>query len=179
MSDTNSTNTVADYPTELAKRCSKCFVVKPLASFGNYTSPRTGKIYPRSACKSCVRIAVAKRMREWRKNNPGKRREGKRRTEMKCRYGMAPSDYEAILERQGGVCAICKGVQTRKQKRHLNPGQPDILHIDHDHATGKVRGLLCHCCNMLIGHARENAATLMAAIVYLEYHRKGDENGQL
>jgi hypothetical protein len=52
-------------------------------------------------------------------------------------YGLAPGEYEALLELQGGVCYICKGGKSSKRR----------LAVDHDHETGKPRGLLCRNCN--------------------------------
>lgn len=65
--------------------------------------------------------------------------------------------YEAQLARQGGGCAIC--ASTPKSRR---------LHIDHDHKTGVVRGLLCFPCNRLLLGAHRDPARLRAAAAYLE-----------
>ena len=71
-------------------------------------------------------------------------------------YGLTVADYNALLERQGGGCAIC--------------GQPRNSHrlaVDHDHATGRVRGLLCAPCNHAIGSLRDRPDLLRSAIAYL------------
>jgi hypothetical protein len=70
-------------------------------------------------------------------------------------YGITHAEYVAILERQGGVCAICAGTTQR------------ALSLDHDHATGQTRGLLCDRCNPMLGYARDDIAILEAAITYL------------
>ena len=57
------------------------------------------------------------------------------------RYGITLDDYNALLKKQGGTCAICKTAPTRKK-----------LFIDHDHKDGRVRGLLCSRCNLLLGY---------------------------
>lgn len=62
-----------------------------------------------------------------------------------------------MLEAQNGCCAICK---------RAAPPDRD-LSIDHDHTTGKIRGLLCILCNSLIGFARESPEVLTTAITYL------------
>jgi Recombination endonuclease VII len=76
------------------------------------------------------------------------------------RYGMTQEEVAALLVSQDGGCAIC-GV-TEPKGRHGG------FHVDHDHATGKVRGILCHGCNVSLGHFRDDPALLRAAIRYLE-----------
>jgi hypothetical protein len=56
---------------------------------------------------------------------------------LRHKYGLSIEDYEAMYERQGGKCALC--------------GHPDRLCVDHDHQTGRVRGLLCYLCNTALG----------------------------
>lgn len=70
-------------------------------------------------------------------------------------YGITPDDYAEMLARQGGVCAICRQPETRASRRSRRPGR---LSVDHDHQTGRVRGLLCHKCNMLIGNFGDSPA---------------------
>jgi hypothetical protein len=75
-------------------------------------------------------------------------------------YGITAADYAALLLAQGGVCAIChqpaKGGRTSTAR----------LHVDHDHGSGKVRGLLCNKCNLAIGHLSDQGL-LQAAADYL------------
>jgi len=72
-------------------------------------------------------------------------------------YGLTHDEYLALLETQGGACAICGGSGQRRQ-----------LAVDHDHVTGAVRGLLCDRCNPMLGYARDNISVLEAAIEYLK-----------
>ena len=72
------------------------------------------------------------------------------------KYALTDTEFEALVDRQEGRCAICQRV----------PDGP--LAIDHDHATGRVRGLLCRMCNLGIGHLRDDPALLRAALSYLE-----------
>jgi hypothetical protein len=92
--------------------------------------------------------------------NP-KRRAARMRRQQLTNRGLTPQEYSTLLEQQRGLCAICakepSGVGSRAQ-----------LHIDHDHATGKVRGLLCGECNASIGLMRDDIARLQAAIEYLK-----------
>lgn len=68
-------------------------------------------------------------------------------------YGVTPEAFNRMLEKQGGWCAIC-----REQK---------ATHLDHSHATGKVRGILCLQCNTALGSFRDSEKNLMMAINYL------------
>lgn len=76
------------------------------------------------------------------------------------KYLIGIDEYEAMLEAQGGACAICGGVNADGRK----------LFIDHDHLTGAVRGLLCNRCNRGIGNLRDDITLLASAIVYLRQH---------
>lgn len=86
-----------------------------------------------------------------------------RESHLRRMFGLTLDDYDAMLKAQDGVCAICK-----EQETCTRNGVVKHLAVDHDHKTGKVRGLLCQHCNQLFGHARESVAILRAAIAYLE-----------
>jgi Recombination endonuclease VII len=74
---------------------------------------------------------------------------------LKRRYNLSPQAYQAILEAQDGRCGICRGI------RRYN------LHVDHDHLTGRVRGLLCKTCNRRLLPATRDGLLLEAAAAYL------------
>ena len=74
-------------------------------------------------------------------------------------YGITQIEYDAMLERQGGRCAICKAAQVG--------GNGSRWHIDHDHTTGTVRGLLCMRCNFMIGLAGDDPRNLLNGAFYL------------
>lgn len=78
------------------------------------------------------------------------------------KFGLSQADYEAILARQGGVCAICGEAETARYK-----GRVKWLAVDHDHATGRLRGLLCQACNLIIGFAADDRERVAAALSYL------------
>lgn len=84
----------------------------------------------------------------------------RRNADLKAVYGISLVDYERILSEQAGSCAICRSAS------RLNLG------VDHDHVTGQVRALLCHSCNVGIGHLGEDPVRLRAAATYIESHRK-------
>ena len=77
-------------------------------------------------------------------------------------YGITPDEYAALLESQGGVCAICKQPETTKRGGLLVG-----LAVDHDHGSGRVRGILCTNCNQGLGRFADDPARLRAAGDYL------------
>jgi hypothetical protein len=77
-------------------------------------------------------------------------------------HGISPEHYRELWEEQNGCCAICR--------RDLESSQQRRSHVDHDHLTGIVRGLLCANCNHGIGNFHENVAYLLAATRYLARH---------
>lgn len=79
------------------------------------------------------------------------------------KYGLTPEDYQRMLAAQGGACAICNATEPG--------GRYTMMHVDHCHAGGQIRGLLCNACNHLLGCARDNVKTLQAAIDYLDRAR--------
>lgn len=88
----------------------------------------------------------------------------------RSKFGITLGDYGDMLVAQGGTCAICKCKETATRN-----GTVKALAVDHDHKTGKVRGLLCCDCNQAIGKLKENTESLRAAIRYLEHHGEGQE----
>jgi len=76
-------------------------------------------------------------------------------------YGITLADYYRILTTQGGGCGICGVAESR------NKDGSGRLHVDHDHATGNVRGLLCDTCNRGIGQLGDNVDRVKAAVRYL------------
>lgn len=90
---------------------------------------------------------------------PAASRERQRGWELKARYGITAEEFNARKAAQGGVCAMCG---TSPKKRELN--------VDHSHATGAVRALLCHACNTALGLFNEDPALLRRAAEYVESH---------
>lgn len=87
-----------------------------------------------------------------------------RRT-LKYKYGITADEYEEILIKQAGLCAICRQPEKKQYK-----GKITKLHVDHNHETEKIRQLLCHSCNMMIGYAKEDSEVLRKAADYIERH---------
>lgn len=76
-------------------------------------------------------------------------------------YGLQPGDYNRLLTAQGGVCATC-GPRTGR-----NGSGGRRLAVDHNHATGEVRGLLCSTCNRSIGDQHDDPDTFQRIADYL------------
>jgi hypothetical protein len=96
--------------------------------------------------------------------SPHRRRlhaDAERRRRRLLQYGLTTEQYAEMLRRQGGVCAICGGTSARAD------GDGSLV-VDHDHATGAVRALLCNLCNAGIGHLRDDPRIMRAAIEYIE-----------
>jgi hypothetical protein len=90
-------------------------------------------------------------LRTWRKDNPEK----SRALDLKRRFGISIAEYNEILEKQNGCCAICGIHQSKLNKS---------LFVDHNHKTGKIRGLLCFKCNISLGHLED---VLQNAVNYI------------
>lgn len=100
-------------------------------------------------------------MRLWRASNP----RSQRHLSLRRNFGIELSDYQEMFAAQDGKCAICKCHETVMQG-----GERQWLSVDHDHADGSIRGLLCVACNHMLGQAKDNQETLAAAIAYLQAH---------
>lgn len=165
------------------KRCSKCGVEQPLDNFYKAKGTRDGF---RGDCKSCfqarakeryplVREQAIARAKQWRIDNIERFREVQRerrtRPEVKAKeraghlkrkFGITPETYDEMLAGQDGGCAICR-----------RPPRDDIaLHVDHEHGTGRVRGLLCFRCNNALGDFEDDAPLLMRAVDYVTFDRE-------
>lgn len=159
------------------KTCTKCGESKPLGEYHNSVNTKDGR-YAR--CKPCVLAANA----AWRRANKGKVADSKRRYVMRNRdairthqkaymashkveaaeyrrrwnlakrYGITLEQYADMWTRQGGRCGVCR----RDHRRMV---------VDHDHATGVVRGILCVRCNVCLGGLGDNLDGVMRLVQYL------------
>jgi Recombination endonuclease VII/HNH endonuclease len=99
----------------------------------------------------------------YRKANPGRWRH----THLKNNYGIDEVEYQRRLQEQGAVCAICK-----KPETEFRGSANRVLSVDHDHNTGKARGLLCGNCNQGLGYFGDDRDLLLVAATYLEKHSR-------
>lgn len=137
---------------EATKSCTHCGEEKSLSYFSKERS--TSNIY-RSYCKPCA----VKRVQKKRENDTT----WWRKYQLKRDFGMTLHQYEQMLEEQAYRCAICNNLfDVEVQARKPN--------LDHDHKTGRVRGVLCFGCNTTLGKVGDSIDTLRNAIAYLEKH---------
>lgn len=140
--------------------------------------PRKGQFKPKVKCSehTCINFAISKGFcrkcyLKDRAKDPVKSKidkEGHKKFETKeyrrrsllRRYGLDEIAYQSLYDSQNGLCAICRKVPTGN-------GNHSVLHIDHCHTTGKVRGLLCFDCNTGIGHLQYNLRIIDSSIKYL------------
>ncbi len=136
--------------------CTKCGEVKPETEFSR-ESRNTSRNFRRYDCKNCVR---ARQNAYTSRPEIKDHRTATRRIWNRFNTSGFTSDmYEQRLEEQGNVCAICKTD---------TPGGKGQFHADHDHATLKPRGVLCHNCNVGLGNLKDDPVILQAAIDYLK-----------
>lgn len=163
------------------KPCKKCNALKPLEEYYRAAGTRDGL---RGECKVCSSEdkrrryladpqAAIDRVKRWQQANPDRvnatQRARRAKPEAKLReraghlmrkYGMTIEQYDAMLAAQGGGCFICG-----------RPPREDIsLHVDHDHSTGKVRGILCFCCNNALADFQDDPTLLRKAACYVTTH---------
>lgn len=144
------------------KRCPRCKEVKPVSEFG-----KCGKRY-HSYCLPCSREMSRITHEIDKKSGRSKARHReyyvsvKKWAKLRKKYGVERDVYEAMHESQDGLCAICREPETDQYM-----GTTLLLAVDHDHATGRVRGLLCRACNLAIGKFKENPEIVEAALNYL------------
>jgi len=127
-----------------------------------YKNKKNSKRNERYRTDEVFRLSVIKRSKEYRIKNPTAKRQQDLR-----RYGLTIELYDSLLAKQGGGCAICGRKESGDSKRRR-------LFVDHDHATGKVRGLLCASCNYGLGNFKDDIRIVENALAYL---RRGDEVG--
>jgi hypothetical protein len=134
--------------TEL-KQCTVCNEVKPIAAYHRHAAYKTGRY---SRCAECAREANKK----WRNTKDYNGISNSRSTDVGRRFGLSSHQYKALLEK--GKCDICK--------EPLVLGKSGFA-IDHDHKTGKTRGILCARCNLVLGKIKDDIMLLRAAARYL------------
>ena len=173
-------------PPEGSHRCSRCKEVKPDAEFYKWNfswcrvcyrewnreryAPKGGATDEPRACARCKKIYTPRQRRpsmycsrdckELARKESGRLREG----QLRRKYGITQADYDAKLAEQDGGCALCGVTPEALTKGRYRTW----LHVDHDHETGRVRGLLCPDHNLLLGQWGDDPALLRRAVAYLE-----------
>jgi len=138
----------------------------------------------RRACDECKRTRQSARAKAWGEANPAKRQQHRvtyqekfkkwafanpeayklqrKKERLRNTYGLTLEQYYLMVANQDGLCGICK--------IDLNSIPSRQVHLDHSCDTGVNRGILCHSCNVGLGHFRHSTSDLEAAIKYLRKH---------
>lgn len=125
------------------KCCARCKEIKSISDFGRNRANSSGLT---TYCRPCHNAVMA----EIKVKHHGSTRS----YHLKRRYGLSEEEVAALSKRHGDLCMVCL---------HRRP-----LHVDHDHATGEVRGMLCFSCNGALGQFKDDAAVMRQAVDYLE-----------
>ena len=141
------------------KWCGRCKRWLPLDRFSYNRSKWDGL---QERCNECRHTHWSTTGIETRRNLPIERKREWRRKAVIRSYGLTPEEFEAMRLKQSNKCAICGSTDW---------GRPSPS-IDHDHETGKVRGLLCNRCNRTLGLAEDSIPLLTKMIKYLEKNGK-------
>lgn len=170
--------------TPKTKICTNCKTELPATAEYFYRG-RAKKDGLQSRCKGCQSAATMRhqknnraehneKVRVWSKQNRDKCNATKRRYRKKhpdrCRAasrrrtrGITNEEYVQLLKQQNGVCAICRQPETT-----VRGGRVQHLSVDHNHATGEIRGLLCVGCNTALGSMKDSEELLLAAVEYIK-----------
>lgn len=138
---------------ETAKTCTGCTIEQPVENF--YLTK--GK--PQARCKRCV----LDYQRHYYKSKGGRDPLVARNNRLKREYGIDVAEFDRVAATQGGRCLTC----------HIVPDE--VLHVDHCHKTGRVRGLLCNNCNRALGMVKDDPAIARALADYLESQSNGQD----
>lgn len=136
-----------------SKVCPTCLKRKELLEFYKRNSTKDGRY---SECKKCNDL----RRSEWKKDKPLHKRVYLKQWKLMGRFGLTLDDYVSMMDEQKGCCLVCGG--------SLDSGAKQSPCVDHDHNTGKVRGLLCNRCNRGIGMLGDNYESVLKAAEYLK-----------
>src|SRR5262245_45851272 len=108
-------------------------------------------------CKFCYTAY----QKQWVAENPFKRRYTNLKNKLKDRFNLSEAEYAELIELHQNACAICRRPESIKGR---------MLAVDHDHKTGKIRGLLCHGCNVALGHLKEDENLIWNMLEYIKKH---------
>lgn len=170
-------------PLEQPRACTACGVEKPAAEFYFHRQSRRR----RARCRACECTS----QKAWRATNPERHRANRERRKpaertramqrrmehgrtiaernghLRATYGITLDDFMRLFSAQGGRCRLCDEVRLPYRDARRKGCPSGILVVDHDHATGRVRGLLCVRCNQALGMLKDDAALMEKAAQYV------------
>ena len=148
------------------KVCPRCTLEKDIEGFTiRQSSYRNGQ--PVAHCKECNSETSKKYQRERTSRDPQTYRKYEWPSKLKSLYGITVKEYYEMLHAQGGGCALCGSRTPESGSRQYGKNVRTAFDVDHDHKTGKVRGLLCTRCNRLVGLANDDLNTAKRLVEYL------------
>lgn len=147
-----------DGSIEERRICVRCNFEKPLVEFVR-ARPGHGRGGRKTYCKKCNNASI----KQWVADNQQRAYDISRRARVKKRFGISVERYDEIVAFQGGVCAVCRKPETFRHPRSKASG-PDRLGVDHCHASGVIRGLLCRRCNGALGEMETFDGGFSAAV---------------
>lgn len=156
---------LCDLTGNMGKTCRTCRIAKSPDDF-SWKVRSSG--LRQAHCRECMRVAGRRYHaahpevnRRWKIANKSKMQDFQRSRDLRSKYGISVQQYQSMLDAQFGLCAICGSASSRSIR------SPN-LHVDHNHETGAVRGLLCHPCNLGIGYLSDSAETIKRALDYIQ-----------
>jgi hypothetical protein len=141
------------------KICTVCKEEKEFSEFYNFRGGKDGK---QSRCKLCDNAASKK----YKNTNYDRFLFNSRKRQLKYKYGLTPEDYDVLLAKQNNSCGIC-GLDVSLNKGPGPRNGSKRFCVDHDHKTGRIRGLLCNDCNRGLGLFGDDGTKIRKAIEYL------------
>jgi len=145
----------------ITKICPKCQIEKPISEFNKSNGHKDGL---GSYCKDCIKLYqqenklhIAEYQKQYRIKNGESLRQYAREHHAMYRYGISKKQLDKLVDICGSSCQICGA--------SLSVSNPP--HVDHNHDTGEVRGILCRCCNSGLGLFQDSTMFLKKAIEYL------------
>ncbi len=147
------------------KYCVRCDGIKSTEQFSRNKRSKDGLF---SWCKDCTG-----KYRQVTTPDEQARRDSYARSAALKRYGITVEQYNALLQSQGNVCAVCQEPETVINA--TKSGKVSLLGVDHDHATGKVRGLLCQRCNQALGLLNDEQTTIESLLRYIKAAQEAPE----
>ncbi len=154
-----------------SKRCSKCGQVKSFSEFFRHSGNTDGYHGWCKACHSTHNRGYWRRYKARFGEEALRRKMSGIRAKNRLKlYGITEEQFRAMFAAQGGVCAICGRPET--DLGNSKDGTPRQLSLDHDHDSGKARGLLCNSCNHGLGKFLDDPKILDRAAAYLRSHGK-------
>lgn len=149
---------------ELVQKCLSCSESgKVFYNFGHEKTCTDCMKKNRAEKYRANREAILTRVSKYRKGNPDKIKH----TKLKQTYGISLEKYQEMLREQNGVCAICE-----RPEKAIWRGMKTSLAVDHNHATGECRGLLCQKCNRALGLLEENRHSVERLLAYIAKYKK-------